>query len=55
MHQRYVVTLKEQEWESLARMIAAGTAPARKLMHARILLKVDARPQVSGWVDQRIA
>lgn len=55
MHKRYVVALKEQERESLAGLIAAGTAPARKLTHARILLKADARPQGPGWVDERIA
>ncbi len=55
MHKRYVVALKETERETLAGMIAAGTAPARKLTHARILLKADARPQGPGWVDDRIA
>jgi transposase len=55
MHKRYVVELKEQERERLAGMIAAGTAPARKLTHARILLKAEAQPQGPGWVDDRIA
>jgi transposase len=55
MHKRYVVTLTERERASLAGLIAAGTAPARKLTHARILLKADAQPNGPGWVDDRIA
>ena len=55
MHKRYVVALKDEERVSLERLIAAGTAPARKLTHARILLKADAQPQGPGWVDERIA
>ena len=55
MHKRYVVALKGEERASLERLIAAGTAPARKLTHARILLKADAQPQGPGWVDERIA
>jgi len=30
-------------------------APARKLLHARILLKADQSPDGSAWVDDRIA
>ena len=55
MHKRYVVALKEEERTSLERLIGAGTAPARKLTHARILLKADAPPHGPGWVDERIA
>jgi transposase len=55
MHKRYVVELADEERTSLAGLIAAGTAPARKLTHARILLKADAPPQGPGWVDDRIA
>ena len=55
MHKRYVVALTDEERASLERLIAAGTAPARKLTHARILLKADAGPGGPGWVDERIA
>jgi transposase len=55
MHKRYVVALADEERMALERLIAAGTAPARKLTHARILLKADAQPQGPGWVDERIA
>ncbi len=52
---KYTVTLTEIEREELHRLIAAGTAPARKLTHARILLKADQSPQGPGWADEVIA
>jgi transposase len=55
MHQKYVVILTEAERAHLEQLIAAGTAPARKLAHARVLLKADKGPGGPGWVDARIA
>jgi transposase len=55
MRKKYPVTLTSTERDSLYEMIAAGTAPARKLMHARVLLKADKPPDGPGWVDERIA
>ena len=49
------MALADGERAALEGLIAAGTAPARKLTHARILLKADAQPQGPGWVDDRIA
>jgi len=50
MQKRYPVRLTDPQRESLRRLIASGTAPARKLTHARILLKAD-----EGWTDAAIA
>jgi len=55
MSKRYIVTLTEAERAHLDHLIAAGTAPARKLMHARILLKADQGPGGPGWGDRAIA
>ena len=55
MKKKYPVILAEAEREQLKRVIAAGTAPARKLTHARILLKADQSPQGPGWVDEKVA
>jgi hypothetical protein len=54
MHQKYVVKLIEAERTQLQQLIAAGTAPARKLAHARVLLKADKGPDGPGWADARI-
>lgn len=55
MKKRYAVILTPVQREDLSRLIGAGTAPARKLLHARILLKADQGPDGPGWVDERIA
>jgi transposase len=56
MKKKYSVVLTEPEREQLKSLIAAGTAPARKLTHARILLKADQSPERGpGWVDEAIA
>jgi transposase len=55
MHKRFPVTLTDPQRDQLQRLIAAGTAPARKLMHARILLKADQRPGAPAWTDDAIA
>ena len=55
MKKKYPVILSEAEREQLKSLIAAGTAPARKLTHARILLKADQSPEGPGWVDEKVA
>lgn len=55
MRKRFVVRLTESEREDLKGLIARGTAPARKLLHARVLLKADERPEGPGLVDEAIA
>jgi transposase len=54
MHQKYVVHLTEADRDQLQRLIAAGTAPARKLAHARVLLHADKGPGGPGWTDAAI-
>lgn len=55
MHKKYPVHLSALERTQLSTLINAGTAPARKLHHARILLKADEGPEGPAWTDQRIA
>jgi transposase len=55
MKKKYPVILSESEREELKQLIAAGTAPARKLTHARILLKADQSLEGPGWVDEQVA
>jgi transposase len=52
---RYRVTLTPAERDDLARLISSGKAPARKLAHARILLKADTLPGEHGLFDADIA
>jgi transposase len=55
MKKKYPVILSEAQREQLKSLIAAGSAPARKLTHARILLKADQSPEGPGWVDEQVA
>ncbi len=48
---KYRVTLTEQEREDLGQLISKGKGAARRLLHARILLKAD---EQVGWSDQAI-
>jgi transposase len=51
---RYKVTLTEEERQQLLALVASGKAAARKVTHARILLKADASPGGPAWADPRI-
>ena len=55
MKKQYAVRLTAEERTRLEGLIGSGTAPAGKLMHARVLLKADEVPAGPGWVDERIA
>lgn len=52
---KWVVELTETTRAELSMLIASGHAPARKLTHARILLKTDAAGPDAGWEDDRVA
>ena len=55
MKKKYIVTLTQEERRMLQAMLSKGKAAARKLMHARILLKADAGSGGPGWTDDQIA
>src|SRR5689334_9674005 len=52
---KYKVTLTAEERQQLHDLVNAGKAAAKKLTHARILLKADAAGGGPAWDDQRIA
>jgi transposase len=55
MKKKYIVTLTPTERQTLQAMLSRGKAAARKLVHARILLRADAGPGGPGWNDDQIA
>jgi transposase len=55
MKKKYIVTLTQEERQMLQAMLSKGKAAARKLVHARILLKADASPGGPQWNDNQIA
>jgi hypothetical protein len=52
---KYIVKLTKEERASLSKLIAQGEASARKLMHARILLKADSSEDGPAWTDQAVS
>jgi hypothetical protein len=52
---KYSVLLSDQQRAHLCTLISHGTAPARLLTHARILLKADQGEGGPGWTDAAIA
>ena len=52
---KYNVTLTAEERQALVDLIANGKAAAKKLIHARILLKADAAERGPAWPDGPIA
>jgi len=55
MKKKYIVTLTQEERQRLQAMLSKGRAAARKLVHARILLKADASARGPNWSDDAIA
>jgi transposase len=52
---KYEVTLSEEQRDVLRQLISSGKAPARKLAHARILLKIDQSSSGPEWTDGQVA
>jgi hypothetical protein len=52
---KYIVTLTEEERAHLEAMLTKGKAAARKLTHARILLKTDSGEGGPSWTDAQIS
>ena len=52
---KYAVRLSEEERAQLRTLVGRGVAPARRLTHARILLKADQGEGGTAWADAAIA
>ena len=55
MSAKQVVKLTDDERRQCHELIRSGSAPARSIMHAHVLLKTDASPEGPGWTDADIA
>jgi hypothetical protein len=52
---KYAVLLSAEERAALRTLVGRGAASARRLTHARILLKADQGEGGAGWADAAIA
>jgi transposase len=55
MRKKYRVQLSPKDRERCTDLVGSGTARARTVMHARVLLKADNGPGGPGWTDAAIA
>ena len=55
MSKKYIVTLTVEERTTLQELIAVGKRAARRLAHARVLLKADTQGDDAGWEDEAIS
>jgi len=55
MKKKYIVELTEEERQTLLQLVSVGKASARKLTHARILLKADSSSAGPNWQDSKIS
>jgi transposase len=55
MKKKYIIELTGEERQTLKRLVSAGKASARKLNHARILLKADSSSEGPNWQDSKIS
>jgi hypothetical protein len=53
-NKRYVVKPSDDERKRLSVLVSKGTAAARTILKARILLKADESEAGEGWTDARI-
>ncbi len=52
---KHAVMLTDEQRAQLRTLVGRGTAPARRLTHARILLKADQGAGGAAWADAAIA
>jgi transposase len=55
MKKKYIIELTGEERQTLKQLVSAGKASARKLTHARILLKADSSSGGPKWRDSKIS
>ena len=52
---RYIVKLSQEEREKLEDLISKGSGVAKRMTHARILLKADSGECGESWTDEKTA
>lgn len=51
---KHIICLSQEQRQALQQMVKAGKAPARQILHAHILLKVDASEAGPNWSNKQI-
>ena len=51
---KHIICLSQEQRQALQQCITTGRAPARQILHAQILLKVDQGPSGPNWSNKQI-
>ena len=51
---KQTIVLSDEQCQHLEQIIRSGTAPARKIMHAHVLRKIESSPHGPDWSDQQL-
>ena len=51
---KYIIKLTKREKENLSDIASKGKGSAKKILHARVLLKADAGSYGESWTDEKI-
>jgi len=51
---KHSIEVSEEQRQQVDHLIRSGTVPARKIMHAHVLLKIDSGPHGPEWSDQQL-
>ncbi|HEU5383056.1 MAG TPA: helix-turn-helix domain-containing protein [Ktedonobacteraceae bacterium] len=51
---KHIICLSQEQRQALQQIVKAGTVPARQILQAQILLKVDAGPEGPNWSNKQI-
>lgn len=52
---KYIVNLSEEERNRIQQVSKNGQAPAKKILHAQMLLLSDVKHPEAGWTDEQIS
>lgn len=52
---KHIVKLTQKERDFLSGLISTGKSAAKKILHARILFKVDSGPHGEHWTDEKVS
>jgi hypothetical protein len=53
--EKYIVELTSEERKELSQIVSKGKTAARKITHARVLLKADESQSGPAWTDKQIS
>src|SRR5712692_1904970 len=51
---KHTIELTKEQREALEHLVKKGNAPARKILHAQVMLKIESGEEGPNWSDQQV-